>query len=99
MPDDVGRIQVTPESLATLASSVARARHQLDGTADLVSDCTAALGSTMVAGALHHFVTGWHDGWAQIGTEVDGLVQMRRQASGAYAATDSELAAAIPGSS
>ena len=99
MPDDVGRIQVTPESVVALASSVARVRDQLDGTADLAGDCTPALGSTMVGGALHHFVTSWHDGRAQIGTEVDGLAEMLRQASSVYTATDNDLAAAIPGSS
>jgi hypothetical protein len=99
MPDDVGRIQVTPESVAALAASVARARDQLDGTADLVGDCTAALGSAVVVAALHHFVTGWHDGRAQIGAEVGGLADMLRQASEVYTATDGDLAAAIPGGS
>jgi hypothetical protein len=82
-----------------LAGSVLRVRDQLDGTADLAGDCSAALGSAVVAAALHHFVTGWRDGRAQIGVEVDGLASMLRQASEVYASTDGDLATAIPGAS
>jgi hypothetical protein len=49
-----------------------------------------------VASALHHFVTGWRDGRKQISTEVSGLSDMLAQASTTYAATDTELADAIP---
>ena len=98
MPE-VGRFQVTPELLTALAASVARVRDHLSSTQDLVGDLSPALGSDMVASALHHFVSGWHDGRAQICAEVDDLAQMLRQASGVYTATDGDLAAAIPGSS
>src|SRR5665213_339516 len=99
MPDAAGGFAVTPGSLTELAGSVGRVRDHLDGTADLVGDCSAALGSGMVSLALHHFVTGWRDGRAQIGAEVDALAQMLSQASGVYASTDGDIAAAIPGGS
>jgi hypothetical protein len=92
----IGMFQVVPEELAALASSVYRLREQLDNTSDLVNDCTSALGSDVVALALHHFVTGWRDGRRQIAAELDDLSAMLTQASTTYAATDSELADAIP---
>lgn len=96
MPDDVGRFQVTPESLAALAISVAQVRDHLSGTADLVGDPSPALGSPIVAAALDHFVNGWRDGRKQIAAEVDALSQMLSQAAATYTTTDGDLAAAIP---
>jgi hypothetical protein len=98
MPDAVGSYRVTPSELAGLATAMSRIGAELDGTADLVHDCTPALGSDLVGAALHHFVTGWRDGRKQICAEIDALSQMLSQASTTYGATDSELAAAIPAS-
>ncbi|HEY0869415.1 MAG TPA: hypothetical protein VGD55_03370 [Acidothermaceae bacterium] len=92
MPD---AFQVTPASLALLASAVGRVRDELSFTADLGGDVGAALGSDVVAGALHHFVTGWHDGRAQICADVGQLADLLTQASAVYAATDGDLAAAM----
>ena len=91
-------IQVTPAELAQLASAVARVRDQLQGTADLLHDYAPAMGSAVVTGALAQFVSGWRDGRKQICAEVDALSQMLAQAAAAYAQTDGDLAAAIPGS-
>lgn len=99
MPDAVDRFQVTPADLAALAVSVSRIRDELDGTADLVHDLAPALGSDLVASALHHFVTGWRDGRRQICAEVGALSEMLTQAATTYAATDGELAIAIPSAS
>jgi hypothetical protein len=49
----------------------------------------------VVAGALHHFVTGWHDGRAQICADVGQLSDLLAQASNAYSETDGDLAAAM----
>lgn len=92
MPD---AFQVTPASLAALGSAVGRVRDQLSLTADLGGDLGAALGSDVVAGALYHFVTGWHDGRAQICADVGQLSDLLAQASAVYGATDGDLAAAI----
>jgi hypothetical protein len=99
MPDAAWRFQVTPDELAALAMSVSRIRDELDGTAELVRDVAPALGSELVASALHHFVTGWRDGRKQISSEVSALSQMLTQAATTYAATDGELAAAVPSTS
>jgi hypothetical protein len=87
--------QVTPASLEALGSAVGRVRDQLSLTGDLGQDVGAALGSDVVAGALHHFVTGWHDGRAQICADVGQLSDLLNQASTVYAATDGDLAAAM----
>jgi hypothetical protein len=68
-------------------------------TPESLTALAGSLGSAVVAAALHHFVTGWRDGRAQIGVEVDGLASMLRQASEVYASTDGDLATAIPGAS
>jgi hypothetical protein len=96
MPDTGGAFQVSPEELVALAGSVSRIRDQLEGAADLVHDCTPALGSDVVAAALQHFVSGWRDGRKQICAEVEALADMLRQAATTYAATDGELSDAIP---
>jgi hypothetical protein len=96
MPDGGRAFQVAPEDLVALAGSVSRIRDQLESAADLVHDCVPALGSDLVAGALEHFVTGWRDGRKQICAEVEALAEMLRQAATTYAATDGELANAIP---
>jgi hypothetical protein len=88
-------IQVTPASLGALGVAVGRIRDQLALTADLGSDFGPALGSDVVAGALHHFVTGWHDGRAQICADVGQLSDLLAQASTVYGATDGDLAAAM----
>jgi hypothetical protein len=93
MPDAGGAFQVAPEEL--VRSPVSRIRDQLEG-ADLVHDCTPALGSDVVAAALQHFVSGWRDGRKQICAEVEALADMLRQAATTYAATDGELSDAIP---
>jgi hypothetical protein len=92
MPD---AFAVTPASLGALGSAVGRVRDQLSLTADLGSDVGSALGSDVVAGALHHFVTGWHDGRAQICADVGQLADLLTQASQVYGATDDDLAAAM----
>jgi hypothetical protein len=92
MPDG---FQVTPASLALLASAVGRIRGELERTADLGEGVGPALGSDVVAGALHHFVTGWHDGRAQICADVGQLSDLLTQASQVYGATDDDLAAAM----
>jgi hypothetical protein len=92
MPD---AFAVTPASLGTLASAVARVRDHLEGTADLGEGVGPALGSDAVAGALHHFVTGWHDGRAQICADVGHLADLLTQAATVYAATDGDLATAM----
>jgi hypothetical protein len=92
MPD---AFQVTPASLGALASAVGRVRDQLEGTTDLGTDFASALGSDVVAGALHHFVTGWHDGRAQICADVGQLADLLTQASAVYGETDGDLAAAM----
>ena len=92
MPD---AFQVTPASLGALASGVGRIRDQLERTADLGQDVGPALGSDVVAGALHHFVTGWHDGRAQICADVGRLADLLTQASQVYGETDGDLAAAM----
>ena len=97
MPD-VGTFTVTPEELLALAAGVASIRDRLDGTRDLVTDVTAALGSDVVASALEHFVSGWRDGRKQISAEVGALSQMLTQAASDYAQTDVEVAAAMPAS-
>jgi hypothetical protein len=99
MPENVGRFQVTPESLAALAVSTAQVRDHLASTPDLIGDSSAALGSSTVAAALDHFVHGWRDGRTEIGADVDALSQMLSQAASTYTSTDGDLAAAIPGSS
>jgi hypothetical protein len=86
---------VTPASLAALAAAVGRIRDQLEGTADLGEGVGPALGSDVVAGALHHFVTGWHDGRAQICADVGQLSDLLTQASRVYRETDGDLAAAM----
>ena len=95
MPD---AFAVTPAALGSLAAAVRRVRDELEGTADLGSDVGAALGSDVVAGALHHFVTGWHDGRAQICADVGQLSDLLNQASRVYGETDGDLAAAMSGS-
>jgi hypothetical protein len=90
--------QVTPTTLGALGSAVARVRDQLSLTADLSGAVEAALGSDVVAGALHHFVTGWRDGRAQICADVGQLADLLTQASAVYGATDGDLAAAMSGS-
>ena len=90
--------QVNPTELGALASGVRRIRDQLERTADLGRDCGPALGSDVVAGALHHFVTGWHDGRAQICADVGLLADLLAQASTVYGETDGDLAAAMSGS-
>jgi hypothetical protein len=87
---------VRPSELLELAQGVSTIRSQLEATPDLVSDLSAALGSSEVAGALHHFVSGWRDGRKQISTEVGALSDMLSQASEAYYSTDSAIATAIP---
>ena len=86
---------VTPASLSALAAAFGRARDELERTADLGQDVGAALGSDVVAGALHHFVTGWHDGRAQICADVGQLSDLLGQASAVYGETDGDLAAAM----
>ena len=95
VPDAARGFQVTPASLALLASAVGRVRDELERTPDLGSDVGAALGSDVVAGALHHFVTGWHDGRAQICADVGQLSDLLTQASQVYGETDGDLAAAM----
>ena len=87
---------VVPSDLLELAQGVAAIQAQLDATPDLVADLTSALGSSDVAGALHHFATGWRDGRKQISTEVGALSDMLGQAAEAYYSTDSSIAEAIP---
>ena len=98
MPDAVRGFAVTPASLALLASAVGRIRDELSLTADLGEAVGPALGSDVVAGALHHFVAGWHDGRAQICADVGQLSDLLTQASQVYAETDGDLAAAMSGS-
>jgi hypothetical protein len=86
---------VTPASLGALGAAVGRIRSQLESTADLGEGVGPALGSDVVAGALHHFVTGWHDGRAQICADVGQLSGLLNQASAVYGATDGDLAAAM----
>jgi hypothetical protein len=74
---------------------VGRVRDELSRTADLGSDFGPALGSAVVAGALHHFVTGWHDGRAQICADVGQLSDLLGQAAAVYGETDDDLAAAM----
>jgi hypothetical protein len=95
MPDAARGFEVTPASLGVLAAAVGRVRDELERTADLGEGVGAALGSDAVAGALHHFVTGWHDGRAQICTDVAQLADLLRQASQVYDETDGDLAAAM----
>ena len=95
MPDAARGFQVTPASLGGLAAAVGRIREQLERTADLGQDVEPALGSDVVAGALHHFVTGWHDGRAQICADVGQLSDLLTQASHVYCETDGDLAAAM----
>lgn len=95
MPDAVRGFQVTPGELGALATAVARIRDQLERTADLGQDCGPALGSQVVAGALSHFVKGWHDGRAQICADVGQLSDLLAQASNAYRETDGDLATAM----
>jgi hypothetical protein len=95
MPAAEHGFQVNPAALGALASSVRRIRDQLERTADLGHDCGPALGSDVVAGALHHFVTGWHDGRAQICADVGQLSDLLAQASNAYSETDGDLATAM----
>lgn len=87
---------VTPSELLELAQGVSMIRTQLDATPDLVADVSSALGSSDVAGALHHFVSGWRDGRKQISTEVGALSDMLSQAADSYYSTDSSIATAIP---
>ena len=98
MPDAARGFQVTPASLVGLATAVGRIRDELERTADLGQDVRPALGSDVVAGALHHFVTGWHDGRAQICADVGQLADLLTQASQVYSDTDGDLAAAMSGS-
>jgi len=93
-----GPYTVTPELLADLAHRVLDVQAYLDETPDFADEIEGALGSDAVASALHHFVSGWHDGRKQISTEVGELSAMLTQAAGVYADTDSCLAGAIPGS-
>ena len=95
MPDAVREFTVTAAELGTLASTVGQIRDQLERTADLDHDCGPALGSAVVAGALQHFVAGWHDGRAQICADVGQLADLLTQASEVYGATDGDLAAAM----
>jgi hypothetical protein len=95
MPD---AFQVTPATLGALGSAVGRVRDQLSLTADLSADVGPALGSDVVAGALHQFVTGWRDGRAQICADVGQLADLLNQASAVYGDTDGDLAAAMSGS-
>jgi hypothetical protein len=95
MPDAVRGFEVTPASLGTLGTAVGRIRDQLEGTADLGQDVGPALGSDVVASALSHFVTGWHDGRAQICADVGQLSDLLAQASQVYGDTDGDLAAAM----
>ena len=95
MPDAARGFAVTPASLAVLAAAVGRVRDELSLTADLGLDVGAALGSDVVAGALHHFVTGWHDGRAQICADVGQLSNLLTQAAAVYGETDGDLAAAM----
>jgi hypothetical protein len=88
-------IQVTPASLGALGTAAGRIRDQLSLTADLGEDVGPALGSDVVAGALHHFVTGWHDGRAQICADLGQLADLLTQASQVYGDTDGDLAAAM----
>jgi hypothetical protein len=97
MPDAARGFAVTPASLALLAGAVGRVRDELERTADLGSDVGAAFGSDVVAGALHHFVTGWHDGRAQICADVGQLSDLLGQASQVYGEIDGDLAAAMSG--
>jgi hypothetical protein len=99
VPDYVGTFAVTPAALGALASAVSRAGDQLASTPDLALSCVDSLGSTVVASALSHFVSGWHDGRAQICSEVAALASALGEASVTYSATDGDLAAAIPGTS
>lgn len=87
---------VVPSDLLELAQGVSTIRGQLESTPDLVADLSSALGSSEVAGALHHFVTGWRDGRKQISTEIGALSEMLAQAAEAYYSTDSSIAGAIP---
>ena len=87
---------VVPGDLLELAQDVSTIRAQLEATPDLVADLSSALGSSEVAGALHHFVTGWRDGRKQISTEIGALSDMLAQAAEAYYSTDSSIASAIP---
>ena len=87
---------VAPSELLELAQGVSMIRGQLEATPDLVADLSSALGSSEVAGALHHFVSGWRDGRKQISTEVGALSDMLSQAAEAYYSTDSSIASAIP---
>jgi hypothetical protein len=90
---------VNPDELTILSAAISRVRDQLDGTRDLVADCTPALGSDVVAAALEHFASGWRDGRKQIASEVGALSEMLAQAAATYIETDGDLAAAIPGAS
>lgn len=92
----VGPYTVTPELLVDLAQRVLDVQAYLDETPDFVDQIEGALGSEVVTSALHHFVSGWHDGRKQISNEVGELAEMVAQAAGVYADTDSCLAAAIP---
>jgi len=87
---------VVPGDLLELAQDVSTIRAQLEATPDLVADLSSALGSPEVAGALHHFVTGWRDGRKQISTEIGALSDMLAQAAEAYYSTDTSIAGAIP---
>lgn len=87
---------VVPGDLLELAQDVSTIRARLETTPDLVADLSSALGSPEVAGALHHFVTGWRDGRKQISTEIGALSDMLAQAAEAYYSTDTSIAGAIP---
>jgi hypothetical protein len=87
---------VMPGDLRDLAQGASMIRSQLEATPDLVADLSGALGSPEVAGALHHFVSGWRDGRKQISTEIEALSDMIAQAAEAYCSTDSSIASAIP---
>jgi hypothetical protein len=92
----VPAFEVTPSSLDSLAAGVSAVRRELDATPDLIGDCSAALGSPVVASALSSFVAGWRDGRRQISAEVGALGEMLSQASRGYAETESGLCGAIP---
>jgi hypothetical protein len=98
VPDAARGFEVTPASLGLLAAAVGRVRDDLERTADLGLDFDSALGSDVVAGALHHFVTGWRDGRAQICADVGQLSDLLLQASQVYGDAEGDLAAAMSGS-
>ncbi len=84
-------VYVDVVALQGLANQLSTIHDALDSAADDFAEGGDETGSAVVAGALHHFCTGWKDGRRTITDEIGNLVAAVRGAAEAYEHAETQL--------